>query len=102
MKLGKNQCEFNECKLGMKSANKILIMTGLIIGVIFSELDENGRHNCAAHHHPRSWRNVTVWMGRRSVYVAMTSFIPILGKLADLCINRVHHPFWEVALFYFS
>ncbi|WP_312857323.1 MDR family MFS transporter [Neobacillus endophyticus] len=68
----------------MKQNNKALILIGLMIGVIFSELDETAVSTAM----PTIIRDLGGlvlygWVG--GVYMlAMTSFMAILGKLADL------------------
>lgn len=67
-----------------KKSNKILVMVGLIIGLIFSELDETVV-NTAMPTIIRDLGGLAMygWVG--GVYMlTMAAFMPILGKLADL------------------
>ena len=65
-------------------SNKFLVMVGLIIGLIFSELDETVVNTAM----PTIIRD----LGGLSMYgwvagvicLALSAFMPILGKLADL------------------
>jgi MFS family permease len=64
--------------------NKVLIITGLMIGLIFSELDETVV-NTALPTIIRDLNGLSLYGWVAGVYMlAMTSFMPILGKLADL------------------
>jgi EmrB/QacA subfamily drug resistance transporter len=64
--------------------NKALIITGLMIGLIFSELDETVV-STALPTIIRDLGGLSLYGWVAGVYMlAMTSFMPILGKLADL------------------
>jgi EmrB/QacA subfamily drug resistance transporter len=64
--------------------NKVLIMTGLLIGFIFAELDETVV-NTALPTIVRDLNGLSLYGWVAGVYMlAMTSFMPVLGKLADL------------------
>ncbi|MEW9702504.1 MDR family MFS transporter [Paenibacillus sp. SI8] len=64
--------------------NKALIVTGLIIGIIFSELDETVV-STAMPTIIRDLDGLALYGWVAGIYMlTMTSFMPILGKLADL------------------
>ncbi|MGG3768899.1 MDR family MFS transporter [Priestia megaterium] len=64
--------------------NKILVMTGLIIGIIFSELDETVV-NTAMPTIIRDLGGLSMYGWVAGIYMlALSAFMPILGKLADL------------------
>ncbi|MFC5468246.1 MDR family MFS transporter [Cohnella suwonensis] len=64
--------------------NKALIVTGLIIGIIFSELDETVV-STAMPTIIRDLNGLSLYGWVAGIYMlTMTSFMPILGKLADL------------------
>ncbi|MFD0048139.1 MFS transporter [Actinomycetes bacterium NPDC127524] len=75
--------KYKEPVLADKS-NKILVMMGLIIGLIFSELDETVVNTAMPTIiHDLGGLAVSGWVG--GVYMlTMSAFMPILGKLADL------------------
>ncbi|QGQ95235.1 DHA2 family efflux MFS transporter permease subunit [Paenibacillus psychroresistens] len=67
-----------------KKNNKALIITGLMIGIIFAELDETVV-STAMPTIVRDLGGLSLYGWVAGIYMlAMTSFIPILGKLADL------------------
>ncbi|MBT2255345.1 MDR family MFS transporter [Priestia megaterium] len=64
--------------------NKILVMTGLMIGIIFSELDETVV-NTAMPTIIRDLGGLSMYGWVAGIYMlALSAFMPILGKLADL------------------
>ncbi|ANF47188.1 multidrug transporter [Priestia megaterium] len=64
--------------------NKILVMTGLMIGIIFSELDETVV-NTAMPTIIRNLGGLSMYGWVAGIYMlALSAFMPILGKLADL------------------
>ncbi|WP_338704839.1 MDR family MFS transporter [Priestia aryabhattai] len=64
--------------------NKILVMTGLMIGIIFSELDETVV-NTAMPTIIRDLGGLSMYGWVAGIYMlALSVFMPILGKLADL------------------
>jgi len=74
----------NKEKMPLEKNNKVLVMVGLIIGLIFSELDETVV-NTAMPSIIRDLGGLSMygWVG--GVYMlTMSAFMPILGKLADL------------------
>ncbi|MEK5175861.1 MDR family MFS transporter [Heyndrickxia sp. FSL W8-0496] len=65
-------------------SNKVLVMVGLIIGLIFSELDETVV-NTAMPTIIRDLGGLSMYGWVAGVYMlALSAFMPILGKLADL------------------
>ncbi|WP_242403911.1 MDR family MFS transporter [Paenibacillus pini] len=67
-----------------KKNNKILVMIGLLIGIIFSELDETVV-STAMPTIIRELGGLSLYGWVAGVYMlAMSAFMPILGKLADL------------------
>ncbi|WP_258171068.1 MDR family MFS transporter [Paenibacillus sp. R14(2021)] len=67
-----------------RTNNKALIITGLIIGIIFSELDETVV-STAMPTIIRDLNGLSLYGWVAGIYMlTMTSFMPILGKLADL------------------
>lgn len=74
----------NENQLLTSKSNKILVMVGLVIGLIFSELDETVV-NTAMPTIIRDLGGLSMYGWVAGVYMlALTAFMPILGKLADL------------------
>lgn len=66
-----------------KKNNKILVMIGLLIGIIFSELDETVV-STAMPTIIRELGGLSLYGWVAGVYMlAMSAFMPILGKLAD-------------------
>ncbi|UKS28930.1 MFS transporter [Paenibacillus sp. HWE-109] len=64
--------------------NKVLIVTGLIIGIIFAELDETVV-STALPSIIRDLNGLSLYGWVAGIYMlTMTAFMPILGKLADL------------------
>ncbi|SFG84151.1 drug resistance transporter, EmrB/QacA subfamily [Priestia megaterium] len=64
--------------------NKILVMAGLMIGIIFSELDETVV-NTAMPTIIRDLGGLSMYGWVAGIYMlALSAFMPILGKLADL------------------
>ncbi|MFC7391637.1 MDR family MFS transporter [Scopulibacillus cellulosilyticus] len=73
-----------ETGLAKNKSNKILVMAGLIIGLIFSELDETVV-NTAMPTIIRDLGGLSLYGWVAGVYMlALSAFMPILGKLADL------------------
>jgi EmrB/QacA subfamily drug resistance transporter len=67
-----------------RTNNKALIVTGLIIGLVFSELDETVV-NTALPTIIRDLNGLSLYGWVAGIYMlTMTAFMPILGKLADL------------------
>ncbi|WP_227872102.1 MDR family MFS transporter [Paenibacillus albus] len=67
-----------------RTNNKALIVTGLLIGFVFSELDETVV-NTALPTIIRDLNGLSLYGWVAGIYMlTMTSFMPILGKLADL------------------
>ncbi|THF82665.1 MDR family MFS transporter [Cohnella fermenti] len=67
-----------------RSNNKALVLTGLLIGLIFAELDETVV-STAMPTIIRDLHGLSLYGWVTGVYMlAMTMFMPILGKLADL------------------
>jgi EmrB/QacA subfamily drug resistance transporter len=65
-------------------SNKILVMIGLLLGLIFSELDETVV-NTALPSIIKELGGLSLYGWVAGVYMlAMSSFMPILGKMADL------------------
>ncbi|PFI61348.1 MFS transporter [Priestia megaterium] len=78
--------------------NKILVMTGLMIGIIFSELDETVV-NTAMPTIIRDLGGLSMYGWVAGIYMlALSAFMPILGKLADL-FSRKKVYFASMALF---
>ncbi|GIN39173.1 MDR family MFS transporter [Heyndrickxia oleronia] len=78
-----NIVQSNKSLLTNKS-NKVLVMVGLIIGLIFSELDETVV-NTAMPTIIRDLGGLSMYGWVAGVYMlALSAFMPILGKLADL------------------
>ncbi|MED4617232.1 MFS transporter [Priestia megaterium] len=79
----KNISNVGEQVLNNKN-NKILVMTGLMIGIIFSELDETVV-NTAMPTIIRDLGGLSMYGWVAGIYMlALSAFMPILGKLADL------------------
>ncbi|KHD84535.1 MDR family MFS transporter [Heyndrickxia ginsengihumi] len=71
-------------QLAINKSNKILVMVGLMLGLIFSELDETVV-NTAMPTIIRDLGGLSLYGWVAGVYMlALSSFMPILGKLADL------------------
>ncbi|MFC5469977.1 MDR family MFS transporter [Cohnella suwonensis] len=69
---------------GEKANNKALVLTGLLIGLIFAELDETVV-STAMPTIIRELHGLSLYGWVAGVYMlAITMFMPILGKLADL------------------
>lgn len=74
----------NDKSLLTNKSNKVLVMVGLIIGLIFSELDETVV-NTAMPTIIRDLGGLSMYGWVVGVYMlALSAFMPILGKLADL------------------
>ncbi|MCM3238918.1 MFS transporter [Heyndrickxia oleronia] len=74
----------NDKSLLTNKSNKVLVMVGLIIGLIFSELDETVV-NTAMPTIIRDLGGLSMYGWVAGVYMlALSAFMPILGKLADL------------------
>ncbi|WEG13245.1 DHA2 family efflux MFS transporter permease subunit [Pullulanibacillus sp. KACC 23026] len=71
-------------RLGENKSSKVLVLIGLMLGMIFSELDETVV-NTALPTIIRDLGGLSLYGWVAGVYMlAMSSFMPILGKLADL------------------
>ncbi|RUS46113.1 MDR family MFS transporter [Cohnella sp. AR92] len=81
-----------------KSNNKALVLTGLLIGLIFAELDETVV-STAMPTVIRDLHGLSLYGWVAGIYMlAMTMFMPILGKLADL-FGRKRVYLMSIALF---
>ncbi|WP_168118841.1 MDR family MFS transporter [Paenibacillus sp. HB172176] len=73
-----------DLKTKERKNNKVLIVVGLIIGIIFSELDETVV-STAMPSIIRDLHGLSLYGWVAGIYMlTMTAFMPILGKLADL------------------